>query len=135
MNDMKSAKWAIVPVIAYFVLFGAVFHRICPMALITGLPCPGCGLTRAGLALLRFHFAEAWQMHPFIYPLVISGVLYLADRYVFRGKYTKVLNGCLICVLVGMILFYLWRMWRYFPGKEPMVWYEGSLLQRFLQNI
>jgi hypothetical protein len=37
---------------------------ICPTALFFGVPCPGCGLTRATLALLSGDFAAAFRFHP-----------------------------------------------------------------------
>src|SRR5689334_14901358 len=47
-------------------LAAAVFTEIplCPFALVTRHPCPGCGLTRATLALLHGHLGEALGFHP-----------------------------------------------------------------------
>jgi hypothetical protein len=48
---------------------------LCPTRLFFGLPCPGCGLTRATLALLRFDWAGVWRFHPLapiMAPLVIG---------------------------------------------------------------
>lgn len=42
---------------------------LCPSAAVLGLPCPGCGLTRATLALMHGNFAEAFAMHPLVLPL------------------------------------------------------------------
>lgn len=39
---------------------------ICPFALITGTACPGCGLTRATLALSRGEFGTALTFHPLV---------------------------------------------------------------------
>lgn len=43
-----------------------VFHRV------TGLPCPGCGLTRSILALLRGHAVQSLAFHPFGPPLLLT---------------------------------------------------------------
>lgn len=32
----------------------------CPIKLITGFPCPGCGITRATISLFKFRFYEAF---------------------------------------------------------------------------
>ncbi len=42
----------------------------CPLQTLSGLRCPGCGITRACLALARGEFAAAWSYHPFAYLLV-----------------------------------------------------------------
>ena len=36
----------------------------CVFRLMTGIPCPGCGMTRAWLAALRLDFAAAFAYHP-----------------------------------------------------------------------
>ena len=36
----------------------------CPIRLVTGTPCPGCGMTRAWIAALHLDFAQAMRMHP-----------------------------------------------------------------------
>jgi hypothetical protein len=42
---------------------------LCPTALFIGIPCPGCGLTRATLALLRGDVAGALHFHPLVFVL------------------------------------------------------------------
>ncbi len=37
---------------------------ICPFAVLTHHPCPGCGMTRATLALMQGHFSHAIRVHP-----------------------------------------------------------------------
>lgn len=48
----------------------AVHFLPCPARLLTGHPCPGCGMTRASVALLRGDLAGAWRLHPFALLLV-----------------------------------------------------------------
>lgn len=38
---------------------------VCPFRATTGVPCPGCGLTRSFMAIARGHFEEALRMHLF----------------------------------------------------------------------
>jgi hypothetical protein len=42
---------------------------VCPTALFLGIPCPGCGLTRATLALLHGDVARALALHPLVFVL------------------------------------------------------------------
>jgi hypothetical protein len=41
----------------------------CPMRVTTGVPCPGCGLTRAVMALATGNVAEALHWHPLVFLL------------------------------------------------------------------
>lgn len=61
----------------------------CPFHAITGLQCPGCGVTRLCLALLRLDIAGAWQANAVLLLLLpLLGVLlgYRAVVYVRRGS-------------------------------------------------
>jgi len=42
----------------------------CPFAAVTGLPCPGCGLTRATVYFTRGHWHQAFTQHLFA-PVVV----------------------------------------------------------------
>ena len=75
----------------------AVFVRLsglsipCPFHAVTGLFCPGCGVTRMCLALLRLDFAAAWQANPvllLLLPVLAALLLRQAARYVKTGRFT-----------------------------------------------
>ncbi|MGC4933871.1 DUF2752 domain-containing protein [Gordonia sp. DT30] len=50
---------------------------LCPFRLVTGLPCPGCGLTRAWVYACHGDWAQSFAAHPFGLPMV-AAVLALA---------------------------------------------------------
>jgi len=129
-EDMISAKWVIIFIIAYFAFIKRFLYSLCLLVAITGYPCPGCGMTRAAFCLLHLDFAEAFRMHPFIY--VIGGymAIFAWNRYIRLRKAGKFLNITLIAIMIAMILFYLWRMKMYFPGDPPMSYYPGNLLAK-----
>ena len=58
-----------------------LFHRV------TGLLCPGCGNTRAALALMRFQFRKAFSYNPMFLPefLYILKVLFFCSRSYLKG--------------------------------------------------
>lgn len=82
----------------------------CPFHLVTGLDCPGCGITRMCMALLRGDIGAAYAFNrglflaaPFL-ALLLGIVLY---RYVWdvRGKGTlwKVEHGLTLVLLTYML--------------------------------
>ena len=126
-SDIKDLKWAIIIIIAYFAYLKLFLHSMCPMVWLTGYPCPACGLTRAAVCLLHLDLAGAWNMHPFVYAVVGYFFLLLWNRYILlrdTGKYIKYL---LVMIVAGMIVFYIWRMLRFFPGEPPMSYYYNNM--------
>jgi hypothetical protein len=61
---------------------------ICPMPLMTGVPCPGCGITRAFSLATHGHFAEAYAFHPLWIPLLAYFALLWIYKIVeeWRGR-------------------------------------------------
>lgn len=132
LKDMKSAKWAMVVIIAYFVFSKSIFRSMCPLVVLAGFPCPGCGLTRAGFAVLSLDFAGAWRIHPFIYAFIVLILLFCVNRYFFGKNKMPVLRRCLTVTLIAMLIFYGWRLYRYFPGEPPMSYYKENVLYRVI---
>ena len=61
-----------------------LFYR-CPFRLLTGIDCPGCGLTRAFLSAFRLDFRAAFRYHP-LFLLIGIELCYLLGRNFFRLK-------------------------------------------------
>lgn len=61
----------------------------CIFNLITGLLCPGCGVTRMIVALLRFDFASAYGYNKFLFvtsPLLLFLWVYSEWNYIKKGE-------------------------------------------------
>ncbi len=52
----------------------AGFYPVCPLHLMTGLQCPGCGGLRAVHQLTHGHLAAAWRLNPLIFVLLPAGL-------------------------------------------------------------
>jgi len=91
MTDKKHAKWFLLAVaIAAGVLLitaATPFAIPCVFRLITGIPCPGCGLSRAFLYAVRLDFLAALRMNILFVPLLVGGTAYLVCALLeLRGK-------------------------------------------------
>ena len=51
---------------------------LCPLRLLTGHPCPGCGMGHALVAGLRGDFSASWGFHPLGPPLLALWTAWLA---------------------------------------------------------
>lgn len=127
-TDIKSAKWVIIFIIAYFAFMRIIFHSTCPVVLLSGFPCPACGLSRAGRLLLHLDVTGACKVHPFIFPIAGIILLFLWNRYICLKKTTEWIKWSMIIVIISAVIYYIWRMYHYFPGEPPMSYYSNNLL-------
>jgi hypothetical protein len=96
---------------------------LCPIAFMTGVACPGCGMTRAASALLRGDVDIALDYHPLI-PLIVA--LAIAGwAWTMLGRVGKVgpiphrvVN--LVLIGVGVSLVAVWLL-RFASGTLPPV--------------
>ena len=102
--------------------------RSCPFFVFTGIPCPGCGMVRAVLALVTFRFAAAWQLHPLVYiaaPVGAAEVLYLAFPKLPAWKYPRGVVIAALCIFMSV-----WAV-RLATGAHPDVGqFSQGLLSR-----
>lgn len=64
-------------------------YSVCPFAVATGLPCPGCGLTRSFVALAQGQLSVAWHVHPLGPVLASVATSWLLLRVLRRHWRTK----------------------------------------------
>ena len=68
------------------------------------IPCPGCGITRAYIALFHLDFAAAFAHNPMFWTVPILYVSYLFDDKLFKARWA---NALLLTLLYGG-LFAAW---------------------------
>jgi len=130
--DVLAFKWAIICLVIYYLLTNEVFHAFCPMVIVTGLPCPGCGVTRSIFYLLTGQISRSFALSPFAIFWILLGIWFFYERYV-RGKKVKVLYLLIGCLFVAMMVYYVYRMYTVFPSIPPMIYREDNMLNNLLK--
>ena len=132
-TDIKNIKWAVICIIACFIFLYILFGSICLIAGLTGFPCPACGLTRAGFLVLTLDFRGAWEMQPFIFPIILWLAAAFVQRYVcLRARLFGWMKWVGILLIYGMIVFYVISMCRYFPDRAPYIYHSDNLIQKIV---
>jgi len=130
-QDIKEQKVGIIAVMLYYLSTRFLLPISCPFVFVSGLPCPGCGLTRAGIAVLTGQFYRAFELNFFIYPIIVLVFIFCFYRYILRRK-AKYLTWAAVAVVILLLAYYVFRMITVFPGDPPMSFYQNNLLQRFI---
>ncbi len=86
----------------------------CIFHVVTGFDCPGCGVTRMCLSLLRLDFAAAYRYNAAILVLSPLGIAVAARQawlYVKTGhpKLSKIEMGIISFLIVALLVFGVWR--------------------------
>jgi hypothetical protein len=96
-------------------LFGCPLPESCMFRRATGVPCPGCGLTRSFICLMRGDVPRAWTFNPaglLLFPVVAVQVPYrlLQLRRIRRNQeeYHPTTLGVIVCCALCAALIGQW---------------------------
>lgn len=96
---------------------------------IFGIPCPGCGMSRAYMALLAGDLKTAFLMHPlFFAPPLILGLCLFKKNIATNTKFWIVVG----VVFIGV---YILRMFLHFPGTPPMDYQSDNIIHNLTERI
>lgn len=108
MGKKQSTKSKIIHVIIFVAAMGVLAALMlldiyrCPFKAISGIPCPGCGMTRAVLSACKGDFREAFRYHPLwivAVPLVLVEVLNAMGGIKIPAKVNNI-----ILIIAGVLL-------------------------------
>ncbi len=90
---------------------------VCYFNTMTGLPCPGCGITRSVSAAGNGHFEAAWTYHPFgigvlfaLVTLFITESLYSIVPVKITKRLLSLSYKLSIAIYAGLILYGIIRL-------------------------
>lgn len=83
-------------------------YMTCPYKAMSGVDCPGCGMQRAFIELLKGNFIESFQLYPALLPTIFTllfTILHLMFK--FQNGATVVKYSFIITVAIVVISFLL----------------------------
>ena len=101
---ISNLKDKLITCIIFSVIIAAyiLFKVPCLFLYLFDVHCPGCGMTRAFINVLRLDFYNAFYMHPMIFAMPLVLVYYFADWRLFKQKWLN--DGILAIILIGFLV-------------------------------
>jgi len=102
------------------------FYR-CPIYSFFGVPCPGCGMTRALRAALTLDFSKAFYYHPLFWLVLLlipaGAVFYLSGK-----PYTPKIRRLVIGIALVFVGVYIVRLIMQFGQNEVMMLNKNAVV-------
>lgn len=129
-SKYKAEIIAAVGIILLYLTFFAL-GITCPIKFITGVSCPGCGMSRACLHAAKFDFKSAFYYHPMWITIPVFAFLLIF----FKIKKIKIAFNITLCVFAVMMLcVYVYRL--FFLSQSIVVFTpEEGVIPRIYRAI
>lgn len=80
----------------------------CPIRFLTGVSCPGCGMTRAWLELARLHVGAALAYHPLFWLFPVAVALAAVPARTARAR--RVVSVLAVAAAVALLVLWVVRL-------------------------
>jgi len=127
MNKFLKLAFVILISAIYYYITNRIFGYVCPSEIIIGLPCPGCGLTRAALLLLKGDLMGSLRMNPMLLFIPVYFILVICKKKAAADNY-------MIAVIMLSFIVFGWRVFHSF-GTEPLVYNPNNAVNSILQLL
>lgn len=119
---------AVLAACAFLLDIGCIFKHV------TGLPCLGCGTTRACIAFVRGQFLDAFFWHPLFWlTLMLISVMVVRGGVLFQSP--RMTKWCVLFLAAMYITVYIVRMVLLFPDTPPMDYNFDAAGYRIVQIL
>ncbi|MDR2546904.1 MAG: DUF2752 domain-containing protein [Lachnospiraceae bacterium] len=132
--DIREYWWLLPGSIVLFIsalLARVLFSATCPFYQLLGVPCAGCGMSRAVRFLLTAQFARAFFMNPLVFVIALFIIYCLFFRYGL-GKPVPGFTVGITILAVSLLVLYVVRMYLYFPNRVPYVFNYDNLMEKIV---
>lgn len=95
----------------------------CPIKEITGLYCPGCGITRMLQAILQLNFYQAFRYNPLLFISLPFFIFFTIEGIITKKDplYNKIPNKILITIIIIFIIYGMLRNLPLFDFLAPTI--------------
>lgn len=121
----------IFPILFFLMLFFLIGYH-CPIRLLFGISCPGCGMTRAWLSLFQLNISKAFYYHPLFFLAPVFLYIILGKKPLLGSK--KKEKRLYIFVIFIFIIVYIIRMF-FISNDIVSIHIEKGYLFQFLNHI
>lgn len=111
----------------YLLITYTKFHLLCTFHLVTGLYCPGCGMTRCVLSLIHGDIYQAFRYNELVLillPFLLSYSINKVYKFIFQKKTTtfdKIPTQAYLILAIATILFGVLRNIPCFSFLAPQI--------------
>ena len=128
MNKSLRESFICICILSISILLVYLLRIGCPIKFITGISCPGCGMTRAYYSLLHLDFKNVFYYHPLFWTLPIIILLIL-----FKDKINpKAFNFILWFIILLFLVIYVIRL---FSNNSAVIFEpSNSLIFKLIKN-
>lgn len=108
-----------------YLLLGNYFHIYihCPIKTITGLYCPGCGITRMLLSIIQLDFYQAFRYNPLLFITLPIFIIFFLNTLITKKEplYNKISNKVWTIVIIIFIAYGILRNIPFFDYLAPTI--------------
>ena len=101
-------KCILLAIVAAGVLIMWLLQMPCVCKFLLGIPCPGCGMTRAWLCAIKLDISGAFRLHPMFWSVPVMILWWLLDGHVFPKKLWNLIVP--IAIGAGFAVNWLYRL-------------------------
>lgn len=130
-SDIRNFGFAILIVTVFYIFMHTCFDAFCPMYVLTGLPCPGCGITRSIIFFLTGQWRRSFYIHPMGCILILFALYCGFFRYI-KGKKVPGFKQIAIGLAGVAVVLFIIRMVIYFPDRPPYTYNYGNILEKLI---
>lgn len=115
-KNITKDNLLIIVALSFVVAAMYISHIGCPIKYMTGVSCPGCGMTRAVFSAIHLDFHKAFSYHPMWWslPVLVFTWLFMEADLITKRTFRVILG----LFLIMFILVYAYRM---YDGTDTIV--------------